>query len=176
VSHVVIVGSMAVGKTTVGRALAARLGRPFRDSDADLSATRGLTGRALAEHEGVDALHRWEAQDLLAELAATEPAVVAAAASVVDDAACLAALRDPFVVWLRAPAAVLARRMAGNSGADDHRRPVGDAAAVAALEAERARRFGAVADLTVDTVTNGTPRSAEAIVADIVEALPATTA
>jgi shikimate kinase len=175
VPHVVIVGSMAVGKTTVGRALAARLGRPFRDSDADLAATRGLTGRALAEREGVDALHRWEAQDLLAELAGSEPIVVAAAASVVDDAACLAALRDPFVVWLRAPATVLARRMAGGSGTDDHRRPVGDAAAVAALEAERARRFGAVADLTVETVTNDTPRSPETIVADIVEAIRATT-
>ena len=174
-SHVVVVGSMAVGKSTVGRALAARLGRPFRDSDADLAATRGLTGRALAEREGVDALHRWEAQHLLAALAGREPAVVAAAASVVDDAACLAALRDPFVVWLRAPASTLAQRMAGGSGTDDHRRPVGDAAAVAALEAERAGRFGAVADLTVDTVTNSTTMSPDAIVAAIVEALPATT-
>jgi shikimate kinase len=174
VSHVVVVGSMAVGKSTVGRALAARLGRPFRDSDADLAATRGLTGRALAEREGVDALHRWEAHHLLAALAGSEPAVVAAAASVVDDAACLAALHDPFVVWLRAPAAVLAGRVAGGSGADDHRRAV-DAAAVAALEAERAGRFGAVADLTVDTVTNGTTMSPDAIVAAIVEALPATT-
>jgi|SRR5215510_3865569 len=165
---------MAVGKTTVGRALADRLGRPFRDSDADLAATRGLTGRTLAQREGVDALHRWEAQDLLDALAGSEPVVVAAAASVVDDAACLAALRDPFVVWLRAPATLLSRRMAGGSGADDHRRPVGDTLAVAALEAERARRFGAVADLTVDTVTKGTARSPDAIVAAIVEAFRAT--
>jgi hypothetical protein len=92
----------------------------------------------------------------------------------VDDAACLAALHDPFVVWLRAPDAVLARRVASGSRADDHRRPV-DAAAVAALEAERAGRFGAVADLTVDTVTNSTTMSPDAIVASIVEALPATT-
>jgi shikimate kinase len=174
-SDVVVVGSMAVGKTTVGRALAARLRRPFRDSDADLAATRGLTGRALAEREGVDALHRWEAQHLLAALAGSEPAVVAAAASVVDDAACLAALRDAFVVWLRAPSAVLAQRMVGGSGADDHRRPVGDAAAVAELEAERTRQFGAVADLTVDTVTNGTTRSPDAIVAAIVKAFRAIT-
>src|SRR4030095_2586248 len=109
--HVVVVGSMAVGKSTVGRALAARLRRPFRDSDEDLEAARGVTGRELAQREGVDALHRWEAKHLQAALAGTQPAVVAAAASVVDDDASLAALREPFVVWLRAPAAVLAQRI-----------------------------------------------------------------
>lgn len=162
---------MAVGKSTVGRALAARLGRPFRDSDDDLVATRGLTGRALAEREGVEALHRWEAGHLLGALAGTQPAVVAAAASVVDDAACLAALREPFVVWLRAPAGVLAQRVAGGAGSDDHRRPLGDASAVADLEARRAERFRAVADLKIDTVTDGTTTSPHAIVARIVAAL-----
>lgn len=167
---------MAVGKSTVGRALAARLGRPFRDSDDDLAATRGMTGRALAEREGVDALHRWEAEHLLTTLAGTQPTVVAAAASVVDDAACLAALREPFVVWLQAPAAVLARRIAGDAGAADHRRPLGDATAVAELEARRADRFRAVADLTIDTVSHGTTTRpdaiAEAIMADLEPAPP----
>src|SRR4029450_13513392 len=81
-SHIVVVGSMAVGKSTVGRGLAARLGRPFRDSDADLGATGGGTGRGLAEREGVEALHRWEAGHLLTALEGSQPAVVAAAASV----------------------------------------------------------------------------------------------
>jgi shikimate kinase len=172
--HVVVVGSMAVGKSTVGRALAARLGRPFRDSDDDLEATRGLTGRELAEREGVDALHRWEAEHLRAALARTPPAVVAAAASVVDDEACLAALREPFVVWLRAPAAVLARRIANGTGTRDHRRPLGDATAVAELEAHRADGFAAVSDLTIDTVADGTTTSPGAIVATILAALQPT--
>jgi shikimate kinase len=167
----VVVGSMAAGKSTIGRALAARLGRPFRDRDDELEATRGITGRALADREGIDTLHRWEAEHLLAAVAGTQPAVVAAAASVVDDASCLAALREPFVVWLRAPAAVLARRMAGGAGPDDHRRRLGDAAAVAELEARRADRFGAVADLTIDTVSDGTPTRPDAIVAAILAAL-----
>jgi shikimate kinase len=162
---------MAVGKSTVGRALAARLGRPFRDSDDDLAATRGLTGRALAERDGVDALHRWEAEHLLNSLARSQPVVVAAAASVVDDAACRAALREPFVVWLRAPATVLARRMESDTSAEDHRRRLGNVNAVAELEARRADRFGAVADLTIDTVVDGTTTSPEAIVAAILGAL-----
>jgi shikimate kinase len=171
--HVVVVGSMAVGKSTIGRALAARLGRPFRDSDDDLEATQGLTGRALAERDGVDALHRWEAEHLRAALAGTRPAVVAAAASVVEDDASLAALREPFVVWLRAPAAILAQRIADGTHADDHRRQLGDATAVAELEDHRAGRFAAVADLTIDTVADGTTTSPDAIVATILAAFRA---
>src|ERR687891_2140376 len=170
-SHIVIVGAMAVGKSTVGRLLAARLHRPFRDSDDDLAATRGVTGRELAEREGVEALHRWEAEHLLRTLGDPQPMVVAAAASVVDDAACLAALRGQFVVWLRAPAPVLARRRAPEGNRDDHRRRLAGTDAEQ-LAAGRADRFAAVADLPLDTVTDGTTRSPDEIVTTIVTALP----
>ena len=73
-------------------------------------------------------------------------------------------------MWLRAPAAVLAQRWA-DVRADDHRRPLGGARAVADLEARRADRFAAVADLTIDTVANGTTTSPDAIVATILAAL-----
>ena len=157
--HVVVLGPMAVGKTTVARALAARRGWPWRDSDADLTAARGITGRQLAEAEGIDALHRWEAHELLAALADPTPSVVAAAASVVDDPGCRAALvgggADVVVVVLTAPPAVLARRMA----ADRHdaeggwRRDLGpdETAAIAALDRRREPEFRAVADAVVDT-------------------------
>jgi shikimate kinase len=100
--------------------------------------------------------------------------VVAAAASAVDDDASLAALREPFVVWLRAPAAVLAQRIADGTRGDDHRRQLGDATAVAELEAHRAGRFDAVADLTIDTVADGTTTSPDAIVATVLAALQPT--
>ena len=170
-SHIVIVGAMAVGKSTVGRLLAARLHRPFRDSDDDLAATRGVTGRELTEREGVEALHRWEAEHLLRTLGDPQPMVVAAAASVVDDAACRAALRGQFVVWLRAPAPVLARRLAAEGHRDDHRRRLAGTDAEQ-LAAGRADRFAAVADLPLDTVTDGTTRSPDEIVTTIVTALP----
>ncbi|MCP9208024.1 shikimate kinase [Streptomyces sp. NEAU-Y11] len=43
---VVLVGPMGVGKTTVGRVLADRLGTTFRDTDADIVAT---SGKEIAE-------------------------------------------------------------------------------------------------------------------------------
>jgi shikimate kinase len=72
-----LVGPPTSGKTTVGTALAAALGLPFRDTDADVEAETGTTiadlfveqgephfraleeravARALAEHDGVLAL------------------------------------------------------------------------------------------------------------------------
>jgi catechol 2,3-dioxygenase-like lactoylglutathione lyase family enzyme/shikimate kinase len=157
--HIVVVGPMAVGKTTVATALAGRLARPLRDSDADLLAERGVTGRELAAAEGVAALHRWEARHLLGSLDGPTPAVVAAAASTLDDPGCLAALRAPIVVGLTAPAAVLATRMAAAAqaakaaGAGDARRPLGPDPAheIAELGDARSAALAKVADAVVDT-------------------------
>jgi shikimate kinase len=139
---------MAVGKSTIGRRVAERLGRTLRDSDIDLEVARSTSGRELAERDGTAALHRWEADHLLAALASPEPTVVAAAASVVDDDRCLRALAAPFVAWLRAPAHMLVARMTG----DERRRRLGadPVAAADALAAHRAPRYAQVADVTID--------------------------
>src|SRR5215208_4289943 len=78
-THVVVVGLMGSGKTTVGRALADRLGWPFRDSDPEIQAVTGRTVRELRDDLGVDAMHDLEADQLLDALAAPGPAVVAPA-------------------------------------------------------------------------------------------------
>lgn len=112
VGHVVLVGLMGTGKTTVGRVLAEALGVPFSDSDAAIERERGSTVQELADEIGVDEMHDLEARHLLRALAAPGPCVVAAAASTIDDAACRAALVGPGVttIWLKADPEVLARR------------------------------------------------------------------
>jgi shikimate kinase len=164
--HVVVVGPMAVGKSTVARRLAARLGWPMRDSDDDLEAERGFSGRELAATAGVDALHRWECSHLGRSVAVPTPTVVAAAASVVEDPLCREALADQFVVWLQAPAAVRAARMQ----ASGHRRSLGPdpVGALATLDGERAELYAAVADLAVDT----SETDPDEIVATILDHLP----
>lgn len=146
--HLVLVGDMGVGKTSVGRLLAERLGRPLLDSD-DYLAAGGETGRELAERKGVAALHRVEAEHLLDALATEAPAVIAAAASVVDRESCLDALRSADLVWLRADPDTAVQRMEHGS----HRRDLGSATreAVTGLAARRAARYEEVADLTIDT-------------------------
>jgi shikimate kinase len=112
VRHVVLVGLMGSGKTTVGRALAAALGLPFSDSDAAIERERGSTVQELADELGVEEMHELESRHLLRALEAPEPSVIAAAASTIDDPACRAALAAPGVrtIWLRAAPDVLARR------------------------------------------------------------------
>lgn len=145
---VVLVGPMAVGKSTVARGLAARLGWPVRDSDDDLRTERGFSGGELAATAGVEVLHRWEAAHLRRSVASACPVVVAAAASIVDDPLCRQALVDQFVVWLQASAATRAKRNATSS----HRRSLGPdpERTLDALAVRRAEGYAAVADIAVD--------------------------
>jgi shikimate kinase len=158
--HVVLVGLMASGKTTVGEPLAARLGRPFVDNDVVLQARTGRTARQIADAEGADALHRHEAEALVEALAGPVPAVVAAAAAAPLDATAAAALRSHDVIYLRATPAVLAARLAHAPVTDDHRpfvrhddHPSAGRGTRAVLDeqfAARDERYRALAMLTVD--------------------------
>lgn len=161
VDHIVLVGPMGVGKTTVGAEVARRLGRPLRDSDGDFRAS-DRNARELAERQGVEALHRLEADLLLDALASPTPAVIAAAASVVEDPRVIEALRGQLVVWLTAPPELLVGRLASA----DHRRDLGTdpAAALARLAAERDPGYRAVADATLDVGGQSPEQLAGAIV------------
>jgi len=146
--HLVVMGVMGAGKTTVGRAVAGRIRRPYRDSDDDLVALTGRTGHDLADDPevGVEELHRLEAAVLLGALAAPDPTVVTAAAWVVESAWCRLALgRRATVAWLDAPARVLWERAVN----EDHRRTM-DLDEFTAVADRRRGLFEAVADLRLD--------------------------
>lgn len=51
---VVLVGMMGAGKTAVGKALAARLGVPFLDSDAEIEKAANMTIAEIFERDGED--------------------------------------------------------------------------------------------------------------------------
>lgn len=115
--HLVLVGLMGTGKTTTGRILAARLGWPMRDSDAQIEALTGRSVRELRDELGTDPMHDLEAQALLRALDGEGPDVVGAAASVVDREDCLAALRGDgvAVAWLTVSPATEAKRFTSGS-------------------------------------------------------------
>jgi shikimate kinase len=143
---------MGAGKTSVARALADRLGWTMRDSDADLERTQGRTVRAIRETRGATALHALEARHLLDALAEPGPSVVAAAASVVDDAACRAALgaAEIAVAWLQADPATLASRF----GSADHR-PAYGVDPTEFLSRQAAERYPLMAGLATIVVDAG---------------------
>src|SRR5262249_6752285 len=58
--HLVLVGPMGAGKSTIGEIVAKRLDRPYIDSDDEVERRTGRTARQIAAAEGLAALHRLE--------------------------------------------------------------------------------------------------------------------
>jgi shikimate kinase len=67
---------MGAGKTTVGRAIARRLDRPFFDSDHEVEARTGVRIPVIFEHEGEAGFREREAQ-VIRDLTAREGIVLA---------------------------------------------------------------------------------------------------
>jgi shikimate kinase len=110
--HWVLVGLMGSGKTTVGQLLARQSGRPFVDNDAQLLEMTGKTARAVQAERGAAVLHDLERRAVLDALEGSMPAVIAAAASVIEGPDVRARLRrDALVIWLKADVDELARRV-----------------------------------------------------------------
>jgi shikimate kinase len=150
--HIVVIGLMGAGKTTIGRRLAARVRRPFVDNDEQLERATGRSAREIAAADGLDALHDDEFQALCDALEMTEPAVIAAAAAAIMEPEAETALHGHFVVYLRADPDVLVRRVAAG---EDHR-PLDDNAARTIHEqfAARDARYLTVATFVADASAN----------------------
>ena len=69
---IVLVGFMGAGKTTVGRLVAARLGVPFVDADAEIEAREGLPVPAIFEGYGEEGFRAIEAATIARLLAGPE--------------------------------------------------------------------------------------------------------
>jgi shikimate kinase len=147
--HVVLIGMMGAGKTTVGRLLARRLGWDFWDNDEALRAATARTAAEVQRKAGMGALHATEGRLLRAALAREAPTVFAAAASVVLEPAVLG---GAVTVWLRASAARDAENIA-QSGQYHRPLPADAAAAIRRLSVAREPLYGRLADITVDVAT-----------------------
>lgn len=150
--HVVLVGLMGSGKTTVGRRLAARLERDFIDADEALVEITERTIAEIFETEGETGFRAVEADVLEELLEHHQPAVIASGGGVVLREDNRRRLQRPevTVVWLAAGPAFLASRVEGKP-----HRPLlagGESArdVLSRLYAERAHLYADVADLIVD--------------------------
>ena len=107
---VVLVGLMGVGKSTVGRRLARRLGLPFVDSDSEIEEAVGLPWGELFERYG-EADYRDGERRLVARLVDGEVKVIATGGGVFVDPRTRELLKQKTItVWLDAPVDVLHER------------------------------------------------------------------
>ncbi|MBI4577097.1 MAG: shikimate kinase [Planctomycetes bacterium] len=165
-----LVGYRAVGKSTVGRILAARLGWAFLDTDEEVERLSGLPIARLWGERGEAAFRDLEAGAVL-EAARRAGTVIAAGGGAVLREASARALRAAGpVVWLRLGAEGIARRLRADPRTPTLRPPlagVDTAAEVEALLYEREAAYRAAADLEVWAA--GTP---EEVATAVLAALP----
>ncbi len=108
---IVLVGLMGVGKSTVGRRLATRLGVPFVDADHEIEAAAGMTVNEIFEKFGEPYFRDGERR-VIARLIDDSPRVVATGGGAfINDETRALILDQAIAIWLDAPIRVLADRV-----------------------------------------------------------------
>jgi shikimate kinase len=154
--RIYLVGFMGAGKTTVGGALADRLGVPFADLDEAIEARAGRSIRAVFEESGEPEFRRleWEALGDLASRPELAGAVIATGGGTIAFEACARLLAATgLTVWLNPPFATIAGRIGGLGKRD---RPLfRDETQTLALYRQRLAAYRRC-DLTVDVAPGET--------------------
>jgi shikimate kinase len=108
---VALVGMMGVGKSSVGRRLAARLGVVFKDADSEIELAAGCPVSEIFERYGEWAFRDGE-RKVIARLLGEAPHVLATGGGAFIDAGTRARLKENAVtVWIKAPIDVLMTRV-----------------------------------------------------------------
>jgi shikimate kinase len=146
---IVLVGMMGAGKTAIGRRLAAQLGLPFADADAEIEAAAGTSIANIFAEIGEPAFRQSERQ-VIARLIRGPRQVLALGGGAFMDPQTRALVKERALsIWLRADLEVLVQRTARRQdrplleGVDARTR-------LAALLEERGPIY-AEADLVVDS-------------------------
>lgn len=110
-SRIFLIGFMASGKTTLGRALAKARGMRFIDLDEEVEKMAGKGVSRIFADEGEEAFRCMEREALLAVLSLTD-VVVACGGGTPANHPCMAMMKQRgLVVWLRASVDVTMRRL-----------------------------------------------------------------
>jgi shikimate kinase len=141
---IALVGLSGVGKSSVGRRLAARLGWPLLDTDVLIVERAGCTIAQIFADSGEPRFRDLESDALQIAFSIT-PCIVSTGGGIVLRAENRALLRArAFVAWLDAPTETLVARLLAH---DEDRPLIGGGDPAARLEALRAARAGLYAEV-----------------------------
>ena len=165
---IVLIGMMGVGKSSIGRRLAARLGIPFVDADTEIEEAAGMSIPDIFARHGEANFRNGEAR-VIARLLESGPQVLATGGGAIMNADTRAAIRQKGVsVWLNAEFEVLIRRISKRRNDRPMLQTSDPAETLRRLLKEREPIY-AQADIAVQS----REVSHESIVADIMTALSA---
>jgi len=163
---IVLVGMMGVGKSSIGRRLATRLGVPFVDADSEIEKAAGMSIADIFARHGEADFRSGEAR-VIARLLDGGPQVLATGGGAVMNADTRAAIKAKGVsIWLSAEFEVLMRRINKRKNERPLLQTADPAATLRELLVAREPVY-AQADLTVQS--REVPH--DAIVAEIITAL-----
>jgi shikimate kinase len=165
---IVLVGMMGVGKSSIGRRLAARLEIPFVDADTEIEKAAGMSITDIFARHGEADFRSGEAR-VIARLLDAGPQVLATGGGAFMNAATREAIKTKGIsIWLSAEFDVLMRRVAKRKSERPMLQTDDPAETLRQLLKQREPVY-ALADLTVQSREG--PH--EAIVGEIVAALAA---
>ena len=151
--HIVLIGMMGAGKTTVGSRLARALDRPFVDSDVQVEQRTARSVREIFETDGEAAYRALESEVLAEALGSEDPSVIAAAGGTILDPNNRRRMKEcGTVVFLEATPGALVPRVGGQ----DHRPLLRNdpAGVLQQMDAVRRPLYEETADFVVDVASN----------------------
>jgi shikimate kinase len=166
--HLVLIGLMGAGKSTVGEKCAERLQRPFVDTDRVVEAQTGQSVAEIFTGGGEKAFRALEKQAVADACASPVPLVISCGGGAVLDPDGRKRMRATgVVVWLRAEPAELAERVSKNLPDRPLLPTTGAEQELARLEELRGPAYEATAHVSVDT----SGRSVDEVVDTVLEEL-----
>ena len=149
-----LIGYRCTGKSSVGRLLAARLARPFVDTDSLIVSDNGMSIRKIVISQGWQAFRRLE-RSVLNQICSLDRQVVATGGGIVLDADNIELMKDcGRVIWLKATADTIKGRMEKDKDSVAFRPALTSQDSISEIEetlAERQPLYHGAMDFAVDT-------------------------
>ncbi len=150
---IALVGLMGVGKSSIGRRLAAVLGMPFKDADVEVEAAAGRSIPEIFAQFGEAAFRDGERR-VIARLLDEAPHVLATGGGAFVNAETRKLIKEKAIsVWLKADLDVLARRVARK----DNRPLLTGKDPMEVLRQQAADRYPAYGEADIIVETGDTP-------------------
>ena len=171
---IILIGYRGTGKTTVGQAVAQRLGLPFLDMDKAIEQEAGRTIGEMVAAEGWGVFRERE-RHLLATLGTRPAGVIATGGGAVLHQDLWPQLKAAhLVIWLSADHATIGKRIGADASSASQRPSLTGQdiqAEITAVLAEREPLYRQSASLVIDTTETPPAKVAEQIVAAYQQAI-----
>lgn len=175
VHHVVVIGLMGTGKSTVGRVLARELDRDFVDTDAAIERDAQKDIAHIFDEDGEDHFRSQEIAKLTELLGEERPLVISTGGGILESEKCRTLLLEKksdglLVVWLQASVSIMLERTARSQHRPLLAQAKGKGAREDVLKSLVARRspwYREAADIEISTDTMSIQRIVKTVMSTI---------